>query len=240
MYCNSMLFFITIMKVLLRGIKVTESEKGKDTKKKILNSAKKLFYEQGYTATTVAQITDDAGVNNGLFTYYFGSKSAAAGNIANEYRLNLRNTVSQKMFYLYKQYNLALGIAVEYRKSTEITTSDQNLLRFDIERGMESIDKPNPVRDHFYQLQRRLIQPNISDIDLKFYEILGLPISRALYIAYDSGELNCTTEYMADYMIRLFFSLLQLPPQQIEELVNESRKVAALIDIHVSNYFIVS
>jgi len=219
---------------------VAESEKGKDTKQKILNSAKKLFYEQGYDATTVAQITDDAGVNNGLFTYYFGSKSAAAGKIANEYRLNFRNSVSQKMYFLYKQYNLALGIAVEYRKSVELTIGDRNLLRFDIERGFDFINNPNPVRDHFYQLQRRLIQPTISDIDLKFYEVLGLPISRALYMAYDSGELKCTTEYLADYMIRLFFSMLQLPAHQIEEIEEESRKVAALIDISVNKYFIVS
>ena len=229
---------------------MAETEKGKDTKQKIVNSAKKLFYEQGYEATTVMQITKDAEVNNGLFTYYFGSKIALAGMISTQFRLDMRNCVSQKMYIRYRNYNLALGIAVEQRKSVEMILSDDKLLRFDIEQGMD-INKAGNIRtddekmdghqrSHFYQLQKRLINPSITDIDLKFYEVVGIAANRAMYSAYHGGFLKCTPEYMGDYIIRLCFHLLQLPAGEIEELVEKSREIAKNIDVCVEPYFRVS
>lgn len=49
--------------------------KGEITKNKILQTARNLFYERGYKATTARNIAETAGVNLGLLTYYFKSKS---------------------------------------------------------------------------------------------------------------------------------------------------------------------
>jgi TetR/AcrR family transcriptional regulator, upper aerobic nicotinate degradation pathway regulator len=45
-----------------------------DVKMRILLAAKKLFARQGYDATTVRQICEEAGVNVALISYYFGGK----------------------------------------------------------------------------------------------------------------------------------------------------------------------
>jgi TetR/AcrR family transcriptional regulator, upper aerobic nicotinate degradation pathway regulator len=45
-----------------------------DVKMRILLAAKKLFARQGYDATTVRQICEEAGVNVALVSYYFGGK----------------------------------------------------------------------------------------------------------------------------------------------------------------------
>ena len=46
----------------------------KDVKTKILLAAKKLFAEQGFDATTVRQICNEAGVGIALVSYHFGGK----------------------------------------------------------------------------------------------------------------------------------------------------------------------
>jgi len=48
--------------------------KGEETKRKILDSAVKLFIENGYAATTTRQITDGLGMTRGIIYNYFHSK----------------------------------------------------------------------------------------------------------------------------------------------------------------------
>ncbi len=46
------------------------------TKEKILNSAIKVFIENGYSGARMRDIADEAGINKGLLHYYFKSKNA--------------------------------------------------------------------------------------------------------------------------------------------------------------------
>ncbi|MCK9170463.1 MAG: TetR/AcrR family transcriptional regulator [Treponema sp.] len=48
--------------------------KGITAKKKILSTARRLFYEKGYTTVTIREIARDAQMNLGLITYYFPGK----------------------------------------------------------------------------------------------------------------------------------------------------------------------
>ncbi len=47
-----------------------------NTKEKILNSAIKIFIENGYSGARMRDIADEAGINKGLLHYYFKSKNA--------------------------------------------------------------------------------------------------------------------------------------------------------------------
>jgi AcrR family transcriptional regulator len=53
---------------------MNREEKKRETRKRIVDAALQLFSEQGYEATTVAQITDLAGVGKGTFFNYFQYK----------------------------------------------------------------------------------------------------------------------------------------------------------------------
>ena len=46
--------------------------KGLETKQLIYDTAKKEFYQNGYKKTTIQTVTLYAGVQRGLFAYYFG------------------------------------------------------------------------------------------------------------------------------------------------------------------------
>lgn len=50
------------------------NNKGENTKFKVLSAAEKLFANKGFHATSVAEITEAAGVNKALVYYYFKNK----------------------------------------------------------------------------------------------------------------------------------------------------------------------
>lgn len=56
--------------------------KKSNTKSKIVSSAWKLFYEQGYDGTTVDEIIKDSGTSRGSFYHYFDGKDALVGSLA--------------------------------------------------------------------------------------------------------------------------------------------------------------
>lgn len=221
------------------------TQKGTFTKQKIIDSARMLFYENGYTATTVAQITDQAKVNNGLFTYYFGTKRNLATLILNEYRINFRNLISKKIFEQHLDYTFAVGIAVDHRINMRLKTTNPNFLRFENELNQDyrQIQKEtlstleNPQRDHYYQMQRRLINPHISDTDLELHKFLSFEIIKSLYSAYESNLIHTDIDYLTDYYLRLFFHMLQLEPPETETIIQESRLITEKIEITVLPYF---
>ena len=184
-----------------------------------------LFYDQGYTATTLAQISEKSGVNNGLITYYFGTKSKLAGEIYNMCLMDLRNEISKHLFLHTKQYSMALGIAVENRVLLAQKFDNPNFLRFTNEYQKDSVHymSVNERRERYYDLQKELINPNISDIDLRLYSVCGIAVVRSITEAYEKKYLTCDINYLKIYVIRTLFTMLQLPDADIERLTEESR-----------------
>lgn len=54
----------------------------RNTKGKIITAAWKLFYEQGYDATTIEEIVELSGTSKGSFYHYFGGKDALLGTLS--------------------------------------------------------------------------------------------------------------------------------------------------------------
>ncbi|MCI8526348.1 MAG: TetR/AcrR family transcriptional regulator [Oscillospiraceae bacterium] len=57
-------------------------KRGKNTKKKIVSAAWKLFYEQGYDHTTVDEIIELSGTSRGSFYHYFEGKDALLSSLS--------------------------------------------------------------------------------------------------------------------------------------------------------------
>jgi AcrR family transcriptional regulator len=65
---------------------------GIERKRQLLDAAARLFADQGYAATRVADIADTAGVAKGLFYWYFENKEALFRELAADIRHQLRRT----------------------------------------------------------------------------------------------------------------------------------------------------
>lgn len=72
---------------------MTQYSKSIDTKNSILKTARTLFYDKGFTATTTRQIAELSNSSLGLIKYHFGSKN----NIAVEIYRDIRDTFDKKL-----------------------------------------------------------------------------------------------------------------------------------------------
>ena len=59
-----------------------QNKRGKNTKRKIVSAAWKLFYEQGYDQTTVDEIIELSGTSKGSFYHYFEGKDALLSSLS--------------------------------------------------------------------------------------------------------------------------------------------------------------
>lgn len=59
-----------------------QNKRGKNTKRKIVSAAWKLFYQQGYDHTTVDDIIELSGTSKGSFYHYFEGKDALLSSLS--------------------------------------------------------------------------------------------------------------------------------------------------------------
>jgi len=59
-----------------------QEKRGRNTKKKIVSAAWRLFYEQGYDHTTVDDIIEESGTSKGSFYHYFEGKDALLSSLS--------------------------------------------------------------------------------------------------------------------------------------------------------------
>lgn len=70
-------------------------KKGQETKQRIYEAAKKMFYNFGYKHATIEKISDEAGVPVGLVNYYF-KKDEILYEVYKEFCTNIRRTIEDQ------------------------------------------------------------------------------------------------------------------------------------------------
>ena len=71
-------------------------KKGIETKERIFQSAKKMFYEYGYKSATIEKIADEAKVPIGLVNYYF-KKNDILSLVYTQFIENIRKTIDDQV-----------------------------------------------------------------------------------------------------------------------------------------------
>ncbi len=70
-------------------------ENGLETKTKILETCKDLFYTKGFTKTTFKDIGQSAGVNQGLIVYYYKTKNVLANTIFQDVMIEMMEQIER-------------------------------------------------------------------------------------------------------------------------------------------------
>lgn len=74
---------------------LTTVTKGEQCRWRILNAARKLFYQKGFFATSINDIAAEAGVLKGNLSYYFPSKSELLESITSARTQEIRTQLEQ-------------------------------------------------------------------------------------------------------------------------------------------------
>jgi len=141
---------------------VPQTERGKKTRRQLLDAAEVEFGRAGFEAASIGDITKRAGVAQGTFYLYFTDKTAIFSELVDELGARLRHH---------------LGAAVQGKKS-----------RFDIERaGMRAFFEFTREHTALYRIIRQAEFVDLAAFR-RYYERMAASYVRALKASQQAGE----------------------------------------------------
>jgi len=221
---------------------------GVETKKILYNSAKQLFFENGYLNTTVNDIVTNANSKLGLFSYYFQSKDALAVDILLNYAEEIIKILERKNRGLYRENDLLLIDMVEYRSFFKCTVFNQNASRFYTELSSTPafILKNVEIRDYFFKrlMERSKHLHSCESISAKENLDLAITLSTGME-AQLCRDLCCkrfTTCFddALDFFFRTYYHMLSNDIELINAKIDLSREITSSYKFTVGDSFKVS
>ncbi|MDO4288639.1 MAG: TetR/AcrR family transcriptional regulator [Eubacterium sp.] len=157
--------------------------KGEMTKEKILTSAKALFYDRGYEATTIQQIASHSGTTLGSMTYHFATKATFIERIFGDFFKNISAALREEQFERWNSFEQHFRLTLVYY---------QNLLS-------------DPKTKRFYyevfknDVLALTLHHNISQLYLNFIEEYGLRIRPVEFEALITADFGARRECILSY-----------------------------------------
>lgn len=186
-------------------------KKTRNTKAKIVSAAWKLFYEQGYEATTVEEIIEESGTSRGSFYHYFEGKDALLSSLSflfdEEYEAILED-MDQDMapFDMLIYLNYRLFHMIENRVSIDLMSRLYSTQL--VTKGYRHLLDHNRV---YYKLLRSIVVKGQANGDFRtdwtVAEIVKLYALEERALIYD--WCLCNGEYsLSDYSKKVFAGLM--------------------------------
>lgn len=212
-----------------------EHKNKSQNKTQLYESAKQLFYENGYNATSVRDIVSHANSKLGLFTYYFESKDALAVMIFNEYaaavKQAIRRVVEPRYPELYENYLFVEMF--EYRCSQYLYVMDPQTAPFfsDLLSLQRFIDRRAQEKAFYYNqfmADAMLDKPNphcrtkgYSDIALTLAEGMEFFFCRKLC----NNSLSVSIDDALDILFRTYYAFFLADKKQINDMICITRRI---------------
>lgn len=210
-----------------------------ETKKNIFDSAKSLFYEKGYYKTSIGDISKSAKVNRALLSYYFKNKS----NLAQEIVVEFSDIVFKKISQQTDQYNDLINPLIMLIVSTKVFTSfrrfNENYRRFIKEVALENvvIVRNTNQEPKLYDYLDKTYNLKFSKLDKQIYENSLTSIVRGLMIANSDGHIDCSHDYIAEKECEMYFKILGLEKNIIDDMLEKSRIIYNDLNIKMGKNF---
>lgn len=217
----------------------------KTQRENILETATKLFYEQGYKNTFLDQIADICEITKPLISYYFKSKSNLAREVSDGFLFDMKNKIAMKLYTHYFRgirTDLQVSTAVEIRLYNQLFLTDPKAMQFIRELAddkYENLFSPNGI--WLYKMHDRRYHLNLSNEtdELSMVTTAARSAGFSVLWAYDRGEFNCSLEDCLNYIIRLNFMLMHIDNKRIDEILEETKRVLMRVPFEYKPYFVI-
>jgi AcrR family transcriptional regulator len=183
---------------------VNKKQRMNNTEIKIFNEAKSLFFTQGYYNTTIRQIAEAAGVNSGLFNYYFQNKFNLARRI---YNTIFDNIIRILEMYFSDEENPAIYLGILMRMHTWLR-NDKRIILFAVDAMKEEIFE-DAVRDFvkpYIEAVDHYYKANLSDEEHYLMIAASLGAEKAIFTQNYLGNIHFDIKRLSVifYRIHLF------------------------------------
>lgn len=206
---------------LIRKITNTNnSEAGR----KILTAARKMFLAKGYKAATVRDIAKEAGVNHGLVTYYYKTKSDLAQlvgrNITNELmEIIQEQTAELSLSNIEKMY-------IDVVLSWLYAVREPSYARLFMEFLLYS-DQCDRMTQYFYDAQSRVLADyglSITQEEKEIYWFVFKGSEKLLLGKKWLGEIDVTYSKILETMMKDYFMNLGIEKSEVGRVVDVCRE----------------
>ena len=214
-------------------------ENGRETKAKIIEACKDLFYYKGFNQTTFKEISEVAGVNQGLIIYYFKNKNVLARTVFQSVMTRLMEQIHE---WFPNQENLVRYFISDYLYF-RMLYEDENFRRF-VETCCSGgiLNKDSESSDEGYQKQYDEIihfmeDDYITDITMRdgliaVYE--GMKDNYSLYICRNHQIM--ATDVAATNYITLYCHLLDIPKSTYGGKMIQAQLLANQVGVSVYRF----
>lgn len=210
-------------------------------KEMIYSVSKQLFYEQGYDATTTAQIAALSNTSKGSIAYYYETKAKLGNEIYNLSLESVKELIVKRYDELNMEYDLQIATAVELRVLTKMFL-DPKIFRFYNELyssgGFSVILEEIPTQ--FWELHDLKYNLNLDKghDEIKILTTMSRGMTMTLIISFYNNNLpNATLDQIINERIRVTFELMRIPSERIEEIIKESKYIEEIFNIQYLPYF---
>lgn len=214
---------------------MVETRSGEKKKAAILEAAKKLFYEKGYTETTLSDIAKQIDSPASAISYHFGSKHDLAWTIQSEY--SRQNKIYMQLL-VGDAYSNTMMMALELFDMWERNLTNDNLRRFLMELSVETVVLSSHF-DNVKYLYRLVIEDqglhcDDNKLNLMAATQIGMT-SRLLDV--DSLYPNAYTYVdLASHVIHVFCQMIGMSKAQVDVLIANALEIYKTLPID-NRYF---
>lgn len=209
-----------------------------NSKNKIYTAAKLLFYDKGFTATTLKDIGKAAEANTALISYYYKNKTNLAVQINEEYIAAAKILTRYFINKICPEAELYLQTAVDIRVTSRNYIASPQLLRFYLELNETNFYISTPLTSiGFFENLNRCYHLGHDRNYLRAAAIANYALANALSATRANGFLNCSDEYIVESIVKHHGAALGLPDEKTQEVLEASIPIANQISIQIGRGF---
>ncbi|KPU44400.1 DNA-binding transcriptional repressor AcrR [Oxobacter pfennigii] len=207
-----------------------------DTKQKILKLSKILFYENGYSNTTIKQIADEVGISSSVLFHHFENKRDILIHVINEYddrRREIANLFGSDLSFFDR-------IVLNSKMYLVPSANDKKLARLHVDEFNENLATNIGPSN---QYKKSLLSCNIdinkcSDKSLDYDELMKY---RLFYYRgalketmenFVNGNLEFNEKSIDDHIISCFNLFFNKPIDEILSSIKKANRIMSLISFN--------
>ncbi|SHE91487.1 TetR/AcrR family transcriptional regulator [Alkalibacter saccharofermentans] len=195
-------------------------KKGFETKENIIRVAKKMFYEMGYTKSTVQKIADNANIPLGLIPYYFKTKDNIVLEINSKFFLVVYEFVNNRLNIKRNSY-LKLYIVTSIYYDLILSDTRNRKFFYEVLRNKSNFRSLSFSVERIYKMIAKEFELDYDQKDIDCIMISEFGARRELLLNYCEGNLGVELEYLLKKLSSLTGRLFGINGEIIDDYHNQ-------------------
>ena len=211
---------------------------GNETKRKIIEAARALFYQHGFHDTTYAQVSKVAGVNLGTIVYHYKSLDNLADIIYKDIVNERKEIYMQKLerYFGKNAFKRSTITFAQYRVNTQSYLDYPNYSRFVSERMLKSTTWESPAFDYSLYDICRDYKLDITKTEYVLQKYQFLPFAAIATTAVNNGAIDMSAKELCDYTFKIRLHSYGMKEEDIEQLLKDTDTIGNAIKLNIDGH----